>query len=68
MDVEAVLRFVAENHHAVPERLFRGGDAAVELGVGQPEVAFRQRLPFADVILFVVGEQRNQHVSGAYPE
>jgi hypothetical protein len=51
---------VAENDEAASELRFGSRNTGVHLLVGQPDVLFRQRLPFGDVLLLVLSEERNQ--------
>ena len=52
---------------AIAERGFGGRDADVHLGVRQAEVRVRQRLPFGEPRLLVVGQQLNVHVHAGVP-
>ena len=60
LDHFVALIVMAEDDEPAAERRLRGGDAAVHLLVGQAEVALGQRLALGDVLLLVLGQQRNQ--------
>ena len=58
LDDLVALVVMAEDHEPPAERPARGGDAAIHLLDGEAEVAVRQRLPLADVLVLVLRQER----------
>ena len=52
---------MAQYHETAAELGLGGLDASVHFGVGKAEILVRQRLTFADMLLLVLGQQRNHH-------
>ena len=62
LDDLVALVVVAEDDEAVAERRLGGGDAGVQLLIGQAEIRVRQRLALVEARLFVVGQQLDVHL------
>ena len=52
---------MAQYHETAAELGLGVLDASVHLGVGKAEILVGQRLTFADMLLLVLGQQRNHH-------
>ena len=61
LDDLVALVVMSENHEAPAELCARYGNPPIHFLIGQTDIPLGQRLPLADVLLFVLRQQRYQH-------